>query len=251
MTGAQFAQEVRRKTSTDSTTLPDAEIASIANVQKDKIANLIVDVVDEDYFQFSFVRHLKDSTGDVGERQFALPANMIQQLKAVYAKLGEPGDESWLKLDEIDTRTMDDPLVTEEHVISAMNDRGRNGFALIGDSLWVLSQHHLTDVTDGLQIEAMQFPMDIGTEELSGARSGVDLSVPPDKYNVALPRETHGVWALRVSIEFKESREKPIPLTASEQNVAVEERQMLANLSGRNLNRDIVANVPYNDGSQY
>ena len=52
------------------------------------------------------------------------------------------------------------------------------------------------------------------------------------------------VWATKVIIEYKTSKERPIPLTEREQNVQIELDTAINSLKNQNLDRAVIATVP-------
>ena len=62
---------------------------------------------------------------------------------------------------------------------------------------------------------AIQFP---ATSQLVILSSTEDMSADPSTTSHGMPREAHEIWARSVIIEYKNSKEKPIPLTEKELN---------------------------------
>lgn len=237
MTPAQFASYIRLKTRTNSTTLPDADILVYANIVKDEIAKEIIKA-NEDYFGIESLRDLEN-----GIRKYLFPTYMLSQMKYIQAKLD---GTNWVKLDEFDVTSYDRP--TDEDSIRA-NFAGRNpAFDIFGGELSIYSEDPIIDVTDGLKLWSIVYPADLTS--LSG---DADMSVNPSLTEFGMPRQLHKVWATKVIIEYKTSKEKPIPLTEQELKVDVDLQSAINSLKLQNLDRVFVATVPDNsdNGADY
>lgn len=245
MTGDTFVKKVRKNTFTNSNTLSETDILLYANIEKDELAETINREVDEDYFQMTLKRDLKADT-----REYTFPNDIIRNLKRVSAKLD---GENWQVLWETDITQVRDPLVTESNVQDAFsgNDRKTPALDIQGRGFRILNDDAITEVTNGLQIEAMIYPSNLTTAELTGARNGVDLSIPASDIKHAMPRAIHKVWVLRTSIAYKQSRPKPIPLNAEEKQVEGFLQRSLNNLKIRNNDRSYIPSAPKNNGLDY
>lgn len=237
MTPAQFASYIRSKTRTNADTFKDAEILLYANVTKDEIAKEVIKA-NEDYFGIELLRDLKD-----GVRKYLFPTYMLSQMKYLQAKLD---GVNWSTLEEFDITSYDRP--TDEDSIRA-NWAGRKpAFDIFGGELSIYSENAIIAVSGGLKLWSIVFPADLTS--LSGA---VDMSVNPSKTEFGMPRQLHKVWATKVIIEYKSSKEKPIPLTEQELKVEVDLQSAINSLKLQNLDRSVVANVPdnSNNGENY
>lgn len=241
MTGQQFANYVRYKTKTNSTTLTDADLVMLANTVKDDLAGEIVREVDEDYFQMEFLRDLES-----GKRFYAFPNDILKEMKTLEAKL----DGSEFKvLHETDLNTRDIP--TENEDIKSFYSGRNPEFDIQGRGVFLMTAEDIDDVTEGLKIYAQVYPEDITASDLAGS---YDLSVPQDPNadtKHCIPRPAHKLWAILTVIEYKNSKPKPIALTPQEANVQEYQESVLNRLKRRNKNRSVVGTTPYNDGSQY
>ena len=77
------------------------------------------------------------------------------------------------------------------------------------------------------------------------------MSVQPSTTTHGMPREAHEIWARSVVIDYKNSKEKPIPLTEKELKYDADLQLVLNAIKGTNLDRQNTGQVPYNDGSNY
>jgi len=228
MTSKQFADYIRKKTKTNSSTFTDADILLYANIIKDDIAKE-VNKANEDYFGIRIVRDLKD-----GKRNYLFPSYVMGKIKYLQAKLDGTKQR---RIDEFDINTYERP--TDEDAILA-NWAGREPmFDIFGGEIVIYSGEPIIDVTGGLELWAIIYPADLTS--LSGTS---DMSIAPNKTSFGMPRQLHMVWALKVAIEYKTSKEKPIPLTEREQNIQIELDAAINSLKNQNLDRTLIATVP-------
>lgn len=237
MTPAQFASYIRLKTRTNSTTFPDADILVYANATKDEIAKEVIKA-NEDYFGIELLRDLKD-----GVRKYLFPTYMLSQMKYLQAKLD---GVNWSTLEEFDITSYDRP--TDEDSIRA-NWAGRKpAFDIFGGELSIYSENAIIAVSGGLKLWSIVYPAD-----LTALTGTADMSVNPSKTEFGMPRQLHKVWATKAIIEYKTSKEKPIPLTEQELKVEIDLQSAINSLKLQNLDRSVVANVPdnSNNGENY
>lgn len=240
MTGTAFATYVRKLTKTNSGTFPDADIVTFANVCKDDIAEQIVANVDENYFDLILDRDLEADT-----RDYSLPNDILKHLKYVSAKLDGTKIEL---LTEADISQFESPVLEETYVKELYAMR-KPQFLIQGESIRILSGNDIIAVSDGLTIVAEVYPNDLTTGSLA---LSTDLSVPTSDTAHALPRAVHKVWAEMVSAEYKQSKDKPIPLTQTEQLAQVNLMEAFKKLTKRNAVRVFQATVPtHNYGFDY
>lgn len=234
MTPAQFASYIRDKTKTNSTTFPDAKILLYANIIKDDIAKEITKA-NEDYFGMKFYRNL-----EAGKRSYSFPSDILNTMKYLQAKLDGTKQKV---LTQFDVNSWKRPT-NESEILEYWQGKDPQ-FDIYGGSIEIYSDSAIIDVTNGLELWAMAYPADLAS--LAGT---TDLSVPKDVYSTALPRQVHYVWATKVVIEYKNSKEKPIPLTEHEAKVDQDLQLAINALKGQDLNRSITATLPdcFNDG---
>ncbi len=232
----KFATLVRYYTKTNSTTFTDADILVLANIFKDDICALVSKEVGEDYFGLRFVRDLK-----AGQREYELPAEVMSRIKYLEAKLD--GD-NWEKLKETDLSSYDS--ATDETTIESEYAEKDPEFDLFDQSIFILSGDAIIDVTEGLKLWSIIFPADF-----PNLTSTEDMSTPPDDYSHGFPRQFHELLARRISIAYKSSKDRPIPLSEKEKLYEVDLATAIQTLKDANLNRSVQPKAPYDDGSQY
>lgn len=236
MTGTSFAVLIRLYTRTNSTTLSDAEIVLMANVVKDDFAKEITKV-DENFFGTIAFRNLVASdTTDMTKREYTLPENILK-LKKVEAKIN---GTDWIQLNEFNLNVFKEPTNEEEILVNFANSEGNAFYHLFRKSLWIYSGA-ITAVTGGLKLWQIVYPADITADTLAGS---TDLSVDPTTTSAGLPRQFHELWVRKMSIMWKSNREKPIPLTQSEQFFDVDFKKAMSSIDNPNLDRELSAVLP-------
>jgi len=242
MTGATFTALVRKYTKTNSTTLSNSDILTYLNVEKDDIAEKVVANVDEGYFDMEDVRNLEANV-----RNYTYPEDLLKSIRYVAAKLD---GTNWSYLREIDFgyfegRNM--PLMENSHIKNEFAGKEPR-YLIYGTQIYLLTGDDIQAVTDGLKVVLEVYPEDYVEADLSDS---ADLSVPSATNVVRLPRATHKVLAKKVSIAYKSSKDKPLPLTEDEKKVEIDLEDLYDKLRGRNAVRVITGKVPYNDGQNY
>ena len=240
MKGTTFAAYIRKQTKTNSTTFTDADIVTFANVVKDDLAADIVANVDEGYFDMELTRNLEANI-----RGYTFPNDMLKHVKLVAAKLD---GINWSPLNEADISQFDSTPILENTYIKDLYSARKPEFLISGRELKILSGDDIEAVTDGLKMMAEIYPEDITTAMLAAAD---DLSIPSSDVTHSLPRQVHKHWAIKVIIEYKQSRDKPIPLTQQEQRVDIDLQDVFKKLTPRNTNRSFIASTPQLTGQDY
>jgi hypothetical protein len=236
MTFVKFATLIRYYTKTNSTTFTDADILILANIFKDDISGLISKEVGEDYFGLRFERDL-----EAGQREYDLPAELMSRIKYLQAKLD---GTNWQKLKETDLSTYG-KTIDEATILLEYADKDPE-FDLWDQGIYILSGDAIIDVTDGLKLWAIVFPADFAS-----LTSTEDMSTNPDDYSHGFPRQFHELLARRVSIAYKSSKDRPIPLSEKEKLYEVDLATQIQTMKDANLDRSVIPSMPYNDGSDY
>jgi hypothetical protein len=236
MTFANFATLVRYYTKSNSTTFTDADMLVLANIFKDDIAGRIGKEVGEDYFGLRFETNLV-----AGQREYQLPSEVMSRIKYVQAKLD---GTNWEKLNETDLSTYGEAV--DEDTIELTYAEKDPEFDLWDQSIYLLSGDAITAVTDGLKLWAIIFPADF-----TSLTSTDDMSTNPDDESHGFPRQFHELLARRISIAYKSSKDRPIPLSEKEKLYEVDLQLQLETMKDANLDRNVVPSVPVNDGSDY
>lgn len=236
MNYVNFCRLVRLKTRTNTTTFPNADIVIYFNTFKDEFAELICNA-NEDYFGLDLVANLV-----ADQREYPLPTDFIQ-IKKIEAVLD---GIKQVQLDEVDYNI--DEFITTEEAIRSRFQTGNPKYELFRQSIFILSGLPIINVTGGLKAKLIVYPADVDEAKLS---STDDMSVMPSSTTFGLPRGFHELLARRLAIEWKNSRDKPIPLSAKEANFERDMYAALDKITNPNLDRSVTAKLPYDDGEDY
>lgn len=204
MTSTQFASYIRKRTKTNSTTFSDADILLFANINKDHLVSLI-EKADEDYFGAELTRDLE---ADV--RKYGIPPYVLRGITKVTAKLDGTNVVQLGKIvyDSYGQSTVEADI--RAHMAGKVP-----AFTIFGKEIILLTENEIDLVTLGLKIYATVYPADLTA--LNGA---VDMAANPSTVTLGMPRQLHKVWADMVVVDFKNSKEKPLPLSRTEQNLS-------------------------------
>jgi hypothetical protein len=230
----EFAARIRFFTGTNTVTFTDADILMLANTAKDDFAKDIVQA-NEDYFGLD---HYCDLVA--GQREYPLPLNLLQ-LKLTEAKLD---GTTWKRLIETDYNL--GTYTTDEDSIVVAFAGQEPCFEYYRNSIWILNDSAIIDVADGLYIKGFIYPADF-----TSLSSTDDMSANPSSTSHGLPRQFHELLARRIIIDYKNAKDKPIPLTERETLFDRDFADAIESIKNPNLDRSITGKVPYNDGSQY
>jgi len=77
------------------------------------------------------------------------------------------------------------------------------------------------------------------------------LPTAPSTTSHGFPRQFHELLARRVSVAYKSSKDKPIPLSEKEQMYEMDLRKQIDSMKDANLDRSTQPTAPYSDGSQF
>ncbi len=232
MTGKFLIDLVRLKTRTNQYTLTDADFLLLANSNLEYLSQALLDP-DEDILVLPMTTNLI-----AGQREYPLPQSVLARIKYVEAKLD---GVKFIHLDELDLnkykRTTDESTITQYFA----NQEKCAKYDIFRKSLYLYSGT-ITDVTAGLKLWCSTYPAPLDASKLID--NVTDLSVDPTTTTHGVPKELHNLWAKGTIIDWKESREKPIPLTQGEMNYKVEIQQAVITLRHGNQDRDLTASVP-------
>ena len=232
MTPAELATYVRFKTRTNATTFTDAQILALLKPRADEISRKLLDA-DEDIFCEPDFASLVGTP--VSQREYAEPSDLLARIKRVETKLD---GTNWVKLKEMDL--VDYDFTTDEDSILGhfSNSEGEAKFDIARKSIWIYSGV-ISDVTDGLKFWLNTYPA-----EILDLTSTTDMSIDPSATTHGIPREVHELLARGIVIDYKESREKPIPLTQSELSYKTDLQAAIETLRHGNSDREIFASLP-------
>jgi hypothetical protein len=241
MTPLELATYVRLKTRTNATTLTDSEILSYLGIRLDTIVEKSLDA-DEDEMVVP-----SNATLVANQRQYSLPLTILSRIKYIEAKLN---GTDWIYLNEMELsqykRGTDETTITTYF----QNLQGEAHYLRYWNSIFILSGT-IVDVTDGIKLWLKTYPWT--PNDLS---SDVDMVTDHSATEHGFPRSLHKLLAKGIVIEWKESKEKPIPLTQSELMWDKQVQDAIFTMKHGNLDKEILGALPSatsrgNDGSNY
>ena len=182
------------------------------------------------------------------QRIYPLPQDILSRIKRIEAKLD---GTNWLKLTEFDMTEYDKTISDEDSIADNFsNTQGDCEYDILRKSVKVYSGT-ITDVTNGFRVWCNTWPTAI-----SDLTDTADMSQDPSTTTHGIPREMHEIWARGVIIDYKESREKPIPLTEGQLNYKDDKEEAIESLKHANLDREVKGQLPPastrgNEGQDY
>jgi hypothetical protein len=210
-------------------------------IRQDEIARTLLEV-DEDILLIPQTQNLV-----VNQREYPYPSTFLARIKRVEAKLD---GTNWLKLNYMDMTEFGYAL-TESNITTYFSNLENECFYDIRHrSLYILSGT-ITTVASGLKIYVNTYPTVI--TDLTGT---TDMSADPSTTTHGIPRELHEIWARGVIIDYKESREKPIPLSEREQKYEYDKTKAIYSMRNQDLDRQVIGHLPSgtdrgNNGADY
>lgn len=242
MTGTSLAALIRKYTGTNSTTFTDADMLVWVNIFKDEIASKIVDL-NNGYFE---VPATFDLVASSTTREYGFPDDMLNRMVKLELKFSS--SESRFPATYI--KSYDGSETESEIVKNFSNAVGEFAYTIRRRAVFILSGT-ISAVTGGGRLIYTAFPADLAN--LTGV---TDLSIDPSTTTFGLPKQVHELLARRVSIAWKGSRPKPIPLNELEKNYEVDLQKTLNGMARIDNSADIVGNdLPIkdtgNDGWDY
>ena len=170
------------------------------------------------------------------QREYPLHSDLLSRIKRVEAKLD---GTNFIKLYEFDLPQHTYPISTEEDITAHFgNEEGNAFFDIMRNSIWIYSGT-ITNVTAGLKIWLNTIVADI-----TSMVATEDMSIDPSTTTHGIPRALHKVLADGIVMEWKQSREKPIPLSDLEQVWDLEVSRAVSSLKRANYDRDVLGLIP-------
>lgn len=229
MTPAEFATLVRLKTRTNSTTFPDADMLALMKARQFEIARAILST-DEDILLIPQTTSLVANV-----REYPFPLDMLNKIKRVEAKLD---GTNWIKLAEKDITELNYALTEANITQHFSNNEGYAFYDISRRSFYILSGT-ITSVTDGLKAWVYTYPTAI-----TDLTSSTDMSQDPSTTTHGIPYELHEIWSRGVVIDYKSSREKPIPLTESELRYEFDKKEAINSIRITDKDHEILGRLP-------
>lgn len=245
MNGAQLTTEIRRKTGTTSATLSDAVLLPIVNFCKDEIANLIAQK-NESYFVVPSLFNLVAS--DVNAREYPWPDDVLNHIVSV--ELAFDSTQSPLKY--VEARPYPGGYqrlirqingLTEGKIINNFTNEDPF-YVLVRKGIYILSGT-ISAVTDGGKLRYRAYPADLAN--LTGITG---LEIDPSTTTFGMPKQFHELWARLCSIQYKNGRVKPIPLSPIELNYKNDLKDALDAIATTDWGEELIGWIPneYDNG---
>lgn len=231
----QFLADFRLKTWTDEYSFPLENVITLTNGVLEEIHLLATNSeISEDHFWRVFTRDLA-----VWVRKYDLPHDLksIKRVDLIIDGKLEYATEKDMSSINLTT------LSSETDIQETM--RGLKPiYEIFGRSIYFYTRGAIVTTTWGINIHGIQYPSMVETSDFDSSR---DMSEPRDATAQGIPRTLHGIILFRSVIDYKESREKPIPLTQTEQNYVGRLKDVLKSHKVFNTDRKYKMSEP-NDG---
>lgn len=225
MSPATFATLVRKKTKSDSTSFPNADILLYMNVFKDELAGKLQERRPE-IWNMPFTTDL-----EADQREYAIETDILNRL--IYLEIDLDNDGKFVPLRKTQYLHFGEGL-TEDNIVARFQNDPK--YILRRGAIYVLSKD-IIDVTAGLRGVYDIFPANI-----TDITSSVDMAINPSTTSFGVPRTLHEIWCRRVAIAYKD--ENGIDLNAEEQSYADNLESILDNTAIAVLNESITGLLP-------
>jgi len=227
MTRAQLAALIRFKTKTNSTTFNDTDMLPLVNTFKDEIASRIVER-NSGYF---LIPKIFDLVASSTSREYRFPSNILNRMHKLELKFssGDARQPSTFIKDYKGSETESEIVANFSNAKGCFAHTIRRGIFILSGTI--------TAVSGGGRLWFHQYPDDL--PDLTN--SSTDISTDPSTTTFGFPRQFHELLARYVSIEWKGSRPKPIPLNKKELEIEVDMEKALASISHPDNSGEIVA----------
>lgn len=237
MTPVEFASLVRSYTDKNSTNLPDALILTFANIRRATFAQR-VEELDESFFDM-----VQRADLVAGQREYQLPDEVLNRIKFVEIFL----DSTWTSYKACsEARLNIDRVPTDEASIVASYSDSNPKYLLQRKSILLLTSSAIPTMANGIRLTCGVYP-----KKMDNLTDVYDMATDPTADQLGFPLQLHELLARAVSVDYKESRDIPLPLSALEQRLDIDLDAALNQMCGGNTDRSTSARLPYNDGSQY
>ncbi len=239
MTGTQLATLIRRKTKTNSTTYPNADLLVDVNLMKDELVSRIQQVRPE-IFNIKEDQNLVVSSTS---REYDIPDEALNRIIDLELKFSASGD--FVTAAFLARRHYKDSLQESKIVNNFDNLEPR--YFIRRKKVYVLSGT-IVAVTNGFRLIYDRVPAD-----LANMTGSTDLALNTATEN-GIPKEFHELWARRVNIEYKSAN--LLPLSQKDLEYEKDLEKALDDLSTANLSETIIGALPPsskrgNDGADY
>lgn len=230
MTPAEFATYIRFKTRTNATTFTDSDILALMKIRQLEIARAIVKA-DEDIL---LIPQTTDLIKD--QREYSFASDALLKIRRVEVSFD---GSTWIKLTRVPITDIHFPLTETEITNRYANTEGNASYMLSRKALYLLSGS-IVAVDEGLKVWFNTWPA--ACTDLTEAV--IDLSVDPSDTTHGIPKEMHEIWARGIIIDYKGSREKPIPLNETELRYEFDKNEAINALRNQDMDFEVRAKLP-------
>lgn len=240
MTKTSLATRIRFLTKTTATTFTDADMLLLANSVKDEISSLIADRdIKGNYFIIPATDNLI-----ADQREYAFPDDVLNSLFSIEASftIATPLDYKLCLPDDFRRHAIGR---TEKNITGKYSNEYPR-YELQRKAIYILSGTIIA-VTDGLRVRYRAYPADLASDMVGTT----GLEIDPTTTTFGFPKQFHELWARRVSIEWKGSKPKPLPLSPLEQNYERDLEKLLVAISDGDMSGEILGSIPYDTGEDY
>lgn len=241
MTPLELATYIRFLTKTNTTTFTDAEMLVLVNLYIDEFASKIVEM-DTGAFEVPYLFNLV-----ADQREYAIGDDVLNRLHKVEIKFTSSEDR------QPATYIKDYRGSESEAQITSMYNNSPGGFAYtLRRRAILLLSGTIISVTQGVRMTSLVFP-----EKLSSMTANtVSMEVDPSTTTFGFPRQFHELLGRKVSIAWKGSQPKPIPLSPLEQRFENDMASQLeaystTNDEGTTRSEDVTVEDSGDDGWAY
>lgn len=233
----EYTEHLRYLTKTNTTTFTDAEIVRFSNVFLDNFAAAIEER-NQSYFDMQMVRDLV-----ADQRFYNLPDEWMNRIIRVSLNLD---GTDLVKATPIGFGEYNGTLEESEIRFKFANELPM--YTILRKSIVLLTGTAIIDMPNGIELWSKIYPAQWTTAVLP---LNEEMSVDPTNTSIGMPRQFHELLCRRVAIEYKQTRDRPIPLNEREQMFKQDFKDALDAITEDNLDEHRVAQLPNDDGSKY
>jgi len=231
MTGTELATLIRYKTTTNSVTFTDTDMLPLVNLFIKELSSMVVEL-NVGYF---LVPTTFDLIASSTSREYAFPDDMLNRMQKLELKFAS-GDS---RFPAYFIKDYNGSETESEIVKNYSNAQGEFAYVIRRRAILILSGT-IVAVTGGGRLWYHAYPSD-----LTNLTGSTDLSVDPSTTTFGFPRQLHELLARRISIEYKGSRPKPIPLNRMELNYERDLKVQLDAMSTIDNSAEVIGeNIP-------
>lgn len=254
MKALDLATYIRTKTRTNTTTFTDAEMLPFVKFRQDEIARTIQNSLAEDEDIF-LTPHIANLIASSTQRDYGFEGDMLSRLKRVEAMFD---GVNWVRLHGMDMNEYkgthdEDSIIANfnNYQYQKASNPGGASYDIQRRSIFIYSGT-IEPVTNGLKVWFFDYPAYI--TDLT--ENTLEIEDDPSNTTHGFPRELHEILARGVIIDWKDSQEKPIPLTEKELRYEYDMNKAILTLKHADQSRELIGQLPPasergNDGADY